>query len=236
MSNSVLFFPPHTPLSVMNIPEWGLWKWVDIGKTSRKEIPRVLSMPTPALYDVLYSFKDIHKVILNLAYELNDEQVRWKPEGYSTSIGFHLWHLARESDYLKAALLDRNPQFVPEFGDGIEIWQKESLAQKWGFPEGLQETVGTGLSDEVAASLPIPKKEELIDYLRRSYEAIECFVELLDSKYSNFARVDDELRKKIELIRLNLLVFLSHDCRHLGMMECLKGLQTGFGSATEKRE
>ncbi len=192
-------------------------------------------MPTPALYDVLYSFKDIHKVVLDLAYELNDEQLNWKPEGYSTSIGFHLWHLARESDYLKAALLDHNPQFVPEFGDGIEIWLKESLAQKWGFPEGLRETVGTGLSDEAASSLPIPRKEELINYLRSSYKAIECFIESLDSKYSNFGNVDDELKKKIEMIRLNLLVFLTHDCRHLGMMECLKGLQMGFGSATEKR-
>jgi hypothetical protein len=48
--------------------------------------------------------------------------------------------------------------------------------------------------------------------------------------------MDEEFRKKIEIIRLNLLIFLSHDCRHLGMMECLKGLQTGFGSATEKRK
>jgi hypothetical protein len=38
------------------------------------------------------------------------------------------------------------------------------------------------------------------------------------------------------MIRRNLLVFLTHDCRHLGMMECLKGLQTGFGSATETRK
>ncbi len=193
-------------------------------------------MSTFALYDVLYSFRDVHKVVLNLAYELTDEQLRWKPEGYSTSIGFHLWHLARESDYLRSALLDHNSQFVPQFGDGIEIWQKESLAQKWGFPEGLQQTVGTGLSDEVAASLPIPKKDELIRYLRSSYDAIECFIELLDTKYPNFRKVvDDELQRKIENIRLNLLMFLSHDCRHLGMMECLKGLQTGFGSATEKR-
>jgi hypothetical protein len=36
-------------------------------------------------------------------------------------------------------------------------------------------------------------------------------------------------------IRLNVLNFLTHDCRHLGMMEVLKGLQTGFGSATETR-
>ena len=193
-------------------------------------------MATPALYDVLYNFKDIHRVVLNLADDLNDEQLNWTPEGYSTSIGFHLWHLARESDYLKAAILYHNPQFIPEFGDGKQIWENESLAQKWGFPEDLHQTVGTGLSEEVAATLPIPQKDELLGYLRSSYEAIECFIEQLDTKYPDFAHVEEELKKKIELARLNLLVFLSHDCRHLGMMECLKGLQTGFGSATEKRK
>ena len=192
-------------------------------------------MSTSALYDALYSFKDIHNIVLNLADDLNDEQLNWKPESYSTSIGFHLWHLARESDYLKAALLQHNPQFIPEFGDGKEIWETENLAKLWGFPEGLHQTVGTGLSDEVAATLPIPRKEELLGYLRNSYEAIECFIETLDTRYPGFENMDEELKKKIELIRLNLLVFLSHDCRHLGMMECLKGLLTGFGSATEKR-
>ena len=193
-------------------------------------------MPAPAFYDVLYSFKDIHNVVLELAESLDEEQLKWKPEGYSTSIGFHLWHLARESDYLKAAILHHTPQFVPEFGDGREVWEKEGLAQKWGFPEGLHEMVGTGLSDEVAANLPIPHKDELLSYLRCSYEAIEQFIEQMDTSYTTFNDVDEELRKKIEMIRLNLLVFLTHDCRHLGMMECLKGLQTGFGSATEKRK
>jgi hypothetical protein len=193
-------------------------------------------MTTFALYDVLHSFKDIHKVVLNLADDLTDEQLQWKPEGYSTSIGFHLWHLARESDYLKAAILRHYPVFGPEFGDGKEIWESESLAQKWGFPEGLHQTVGTGLSDEIAATLPVPKKDALLGYLRGSYEAIECFIEALDTKHPNFESMDEELKKKIEMVRLNLLVFLTHDCRHLGMMECLKGLQTGFGSATEKRQ
>lgn len=192
-------------------------------------------MSTHALYDVLHSFKDIHQVVRDLADDLNDEQLNWKPEGYSTSIGFHLWHLARESDYLKAAILQYYPHVLTEFEDRKEIWETESLAQKWGFPEGLHQTVGTGLRDEVAATLPIPQKDELLGYLRSSYEALECFVERLDTDYPNFESLDDELRKKIEMIRLNLLVFLTHDCRHLGMMECLKGLQTGFGSATEKR-
>lgn len=192
-------------------------------------------MSSFALYDVLHSFKDIHKVVLTLADELNDEQLNWKPEGYSTSIGFHLWHLARESDFLKTAILHHYPGLELGYEEEGEIWSREALARKWGFPIEARETVGTGLSDEVAAALPIPPKAELLDYLRRSYEAIEEFIERLDSKYPTLQNADDELGRKIENTRLNLLVFLTHDCRHLGMMECLKGLLTGFGSATEKR-
>lgn len=190
----------------------------------------------PAIYDILYSFKNIHKVVLEFADGLDDEQLRWKPEGYSTSIGFHLWHLARESDYLKAAILEHYPQIGSDFGDGKQVWDTEGLARKWGFPEGTHETVGTGLSDEVAANLPIPQKDELLSYLRRAYDEIEKFVEQLDARYPVFEKVEEVLQKKVEMVRLNLLVFLTHDCRHLGMMECLKGLQTGFGSATEKRD
>jgi len=192
-------------------------------------------MPAFAPYDTLFNFKDIHKVVLNFAGELTDEQLKWKPEGYSTSIGFHLWHLARESDYLKAAILHYYPGLDLGLEDEGEIWTREDLANKWGFPAEAHETVGTGLSDEVAATLPIPPRNELLEYLRSSYTALEDFIELLDTHYSSFENLDEERTQKIQTIRLNLLVFLTHDCRHLGMMECLKGLQTGFGSATEKR-
>ena len=193
-------------------------------------------MSAHALYDTLYHFKDIHKVVLNFAEELNDAQLNWKPPGYSTSIGFHLWHLARESDYLKAAILKYYPNLDLGVADEGEIWAQEHLAERWGFPLEAHETVGTGLSDEVAASLPIPKKDELLAYLRRSYEVLENFIETFDARYPNFDGLDDERSKQVQNVRLNLLVFLTHDCRHLGMMECLKGLQTGFGSATEQRK
>lgn len=192
-------------------------------------------MTTFAKYDVLTSFRDIHKVVLNLADSLDDEQLKWRPAEYSTSIGFHLWHLARESDYLKAAINKYFPQLGPDFGDGREIWHQEGLAQRWGFPAELAETVGTGISDELAANIPLPAKSDLMDYLSRSYLAIEGLVELLDGRYADFEQVDQDMRLVIERVRQNLLVFLSHDARHLGMMECLKGLQTGFGSATEQR-
>lgn len=188
-----------------------------------------------ALYDVFYLIKDIHKVVLEFANELNDDQLLWRPRGYSTSIGFHLWHLARESDFLRAVILERTPQLVPEFGQPVEIWAQENLARRWGFPTDLGATVGTGLSDEAASTLPIPPKDELMEYLERSYQNLETFVQMLDERYPTFEGLDDDLKKKLQNIRLNLLVFISHDCRHLGMMEVLKGLQTGFGSATEKR-
>jgi hypothetical protein len=192
-------------------------------------------MSACALYNVLFNYKDIHKVVVELAESLTDEQLRWRPEHYSTSIGFHLWHLGREADYLKAAIMQYYPQLGPDFGAAEEIWQRDELARKWGFPAELQEAVGTGLSDEAAASLPIPAKDELLAYLRQSYAALEKFIELLDTRHVSFEHTNEEMRKTVENVRMNLLVFLTHDCRHLGMMECLKGLQTGFGSATERR-
>lgn len=192
-------------------------------------------MSQPAPYDVLIVYQDLHKNILDLAEDLTDEQLRWRPEGYSTSIGFHLWHLARESDYLRAKTVEIF-QLGPEFGDAQEIWHNEKLAEKWNFPAELHDTVGTGVSDEDAANLPLPPKADLLDYLTRSYQAAERFVEVFDQQNPNFDGMDEAMQKKHLNIRRNILVFLAHDGRHLGMMECLKGLLTGFGSATEKRK
>ena len=91
-------------------------------------------MPEPAPYDVLHHFKEIHKVVLDFAEGLSDEQLNWKPAGYSTSIGFHLWHLARESDYLKAAILQYYPGLDLCIETEDEIWVRQGLAVKWGFP------------------------------------------------------------------------------------------------------
>ncbi|NJN80611.1 MAG: DinB family protein [Anaerolineales bacterium] len=92
-------------------------------------------MNTLALYDVLYLFKDIHKVVLEFAGELDEDQLRWRPRGYSTSIGFHLWHLARETDYLKAIILERTPELVADFGEATEIWAKRKLSKKMGLSD-----------------------------------------------------------------------------------------------------
>ena len=126
-------------------------------------------------------------------------------------------------------------QLGPDFGPPTEIWVRENLLERWNFPPEIGTAVGTGLTDEVAAALPIPARAEVLGYLRRSYGDLESFVALLDERYPGPDSVEPALAERIGRIRLNILNFLTHDGRHLGMMEVLKGLQTGFGSATETR-
>lgn len=194
-------------------------------------------MPALAQYNVLTAYQNIHQIVLKQAEGLSEAQIRWRPDNYSTSIGFHLWHLAREADYLRAAILEHYPALGPDFGAPTQLWHTEQLAEQWGFPAELGQTgVGTGVSDAVAASLPIPPKAELLDYLRRAYAAVEAFLERLDTRPAQpEAPADADRQRAVERSRLNVLVFMLHDARHLGMIECLTGLQTGFGSATEKR-
>lgn len=187
-------------------------------------------MDSYALYDSLHAYKRNHKLILGLAENLNDEQLHWKPAGYNNSIGFNLWHIARWSDNLVSEVLKEYPELGIDLGEAKEIWEQESLAEKWGFPPILNPG-GTGLSDQDADNLSFPAKDQLLAYLQKTFLRTEEFIEKLDARYPVFENLDEELHKKLSEIRWNLYYYLMHHCRHLGMMEVLKGLQTGKGSA-----
>lgn len=184
-----------------------------------------------APYDTLRAYKVNHKLILGLAESLSDEQMLWKPAGYNNSIGFNLWHIARWSDNLIAEILKEYPELGLDLGEPTEIWEQESLAEKWGLPPVLYPG-GTGLSDEAADGLSFPTKDEMLAYLRRTFSRTEEFVEKFDARYPGSESITDpELHKKLSDIRWHLYYYLMHHCRHLGMMEALKGLLTGRGSA-----
>ena len=183
-------------------------------------------------YNTLRAYQVNHKLILGLAEGLTDEQILWKPEGYNNSIGFNLWHIARWSDNLIAEILKEFPDLALDLGEKTEIWEQESLAQKWGLPPVLYPG-GTGLSDEAADGLIFPGKHEMLIYLRKTFTRTEEFIEKLDARYSAGDSISEEaLHKTLTDTRWNLYYYLMHHCRHLGMMEALKGLLTGRGSAS----
>jgi hypothetical protein len=196
-----------------------------------KQLERIQTMDSYVPYNTLRAYKVNHKLILGLAESLSDEQMLWKPAGYNNSIGFNLWHIARWSDNLVAEILKEFPALDLDLGEATEIWEQESLAQKWGLPPVLYPG-GTGLSDEAADGLVFPEKDEMIAYLRKSFARTEEFIEKFDARYTGSIPIPDAaLQKTITDIRWNLYYYLMHHCRHLGMMEALKGLLTGRGSA-----
>jgi uncharacterized damage-inducible protein DinB len=166
-----------------------------------------------------------HEFVLKLVDGLNDQQIMWRPNRTTPSIGFHVWHLARWADYLQEVIT----------GTGVQIWEQEKLAAQWGFDGanlGFAET-GLGMDDEIVASLPFPGKEILLDYTRKAFtQANQAISKISDDQFHD--RVQDRHGVEGEELTVGdaVLNWLVHASRHLGMIECLLGVQGLHGTAT----
>jgi hypothetical protein len=110
------------------------------------------------------------------------------------------------------------------------IWQAENLAERWGFsPEtlGIYE-LGTGMEAEVSAHLPWPGKIILLAYCRRAFETADEVAGLLDE-----ARIQQAPTWGGRSVGRAVVMNLEHDNRHLGMIECMRGMLGLRGSARE---
>jgi uncharacterized damage-inducible protein DinB len=155
--------------------------------------------------------------ILAVVADLTDEQLAWRPSPRAHSIGFTLWHTARADDNVQADLT----------GAALE-WDAGEYAKRWGHPE---RGVGTGWDDERAASLPLPPKQELFDYVKRVFDRVDAAVDAVDD-----ASVERAVRSRFMGAESTMgeivVVCMSHDNRHLGEMEYIKGLLGLRGTAT----
>lgn len=170
-------------------------------------------------------YRATHEQVLRVVDSLDDQQIMWRPNRTTPSIGFHVWHMARWADYMQEMIADA----------GVQIWETEGLAAQWGFPGaslGFAET-GLGMDDDVSASLPLPTKDVLLDYVRRAFAKADQAVGTIGE--DQFHRVVQDRHgaewKEAE-IGDTVINWLKHDNRHLGMIECMRGLQGLHGTAT----
>jgi hypothetical protein len=173
-----------------------------------------------------------HQLALKLVEGLTDEQVAWKANADTPSIGFHLWHLARWTDDLQAIIADR----LPQVGVSPNLWESEGLAAQWGLdPAQLGEQQTGQMLEGDAANIPLPGKDAILDYARRALAAADAVAEQVDVLFMQLQDgqdMDETTRKRIINARRAIIDFMGHDNRHLGMMEGLKGVLTGKGTAT----
>jgi uncharacterized damage-inducible protein DinB len=177
-----------------------------------------------------------HQRILKYVTRLTDEQLHSRLNPETNSIAWHAWHLARWGDYFQASIPGMTPELSRRLPPGVQIWQIENLREQWGFPAqlGYAET-GMEMPDDVARSISFPAKNILLDYLSRAFALADTAVQAIDEEQFQAAEQPQPLTEGIfgsSTVGHALMVHIIHENRHLGMMECLLGLQGVPGTAT----
>lgn len=166
--------------------------------------------------------KMTRELVMKVVDGLSDEQLAWRPGPRAHSMGWTLWHIARCAD-----------KFAAQVGGTAEFWVGEGLAAKWGLPEVLlgSNGVGTGVDDETAATLRPPSKDLLVDYARRSFEALDTLVDRFDADAVAREQTTFYFDEPAAIGRA-FITSIAHENRHLGELEYVKGLLGLRGTAT----
>jgi hypothetical protein len=187
---------------------------------------------------VINELNRTHRLFLSFLQKLSDEELHHNLSTGSHSIAWHAWHTARWADFVQASLPGMTSELGHRLGASVQIWDKDDLATRWGFHTaelGFDET-GMLMSDVAAEALVFPPKEDLLDYVQRAFAAIAESLKQLDDQQFVSAEQIQPMTEAIwaeGAVGSIILQHISHANRHLGMIECLLGLQGKPGTATK---
>jgi hypothetical protein len=204
-------------------------------------------MGTTPMAAVAEAYCQTHTRILALAESLEQDHLTWQPAAGVHSVAWNLWHLARWADALQEAIPRMTPALGARLGEREQVWSAERLSERWGLtttPLGFDAT-GTYMEDAVASGLPLPAKEVLLAYAQRAFAAAEEAVAAVDEQQAAEPdRTNDAFNAAYDgtavpadvpgavTVATAVVSHLTHESRHLGEVECLRGQQGLRGSAT----
>jgi DinB family protein len=164
-------------------------------------------------------------LLLELVATLTEEQIRWAPNDTTPSIAFHVWHLARWADYLQEEIN----------GPGSQVWEQQGLAARWGLASaslGYAET-GMEMDGQAARALPLPGKDQLLDYAREAFaKAQQAVRSISDDQFYQLVKVQHTEVWNDNQIGPHIILWHSHDSSHLGMIEAMVGFMGLPGSVS----
>jgi hypothetical protein len=173
----------------------------------------------PTAFRMQQAYRWVREVIT----DLSEDQLRWQPNPTTPSIRFHLFHIARWGDVLLQRLT----------GGERQLWHAEGIAERWGFDPaalGVGES-GEMLDDETAMALPLPQRAVLLAYCDRVFAAADQALAAVGDEDMH-RTVTDSDGGSVPL-GASIAGQLSHTARHLGMIECLRGMQGLQGTAAD---
>jgi len=184
------------------------------------KLSRLMAAYPRSLGETLLRFyKLAHERLLKAAEDVPSEEFAWSAGPSLHSVAWQLWHAARWDDvfasYFHRALA-KDPR--------AQVWERESLADRWSLASGSmgRRDTGTEMSDEAAEELRFPAQEEVLGYARLAFAYVEEAITLIpDDELLTLAKDDPDGDTKLD----NVLIYLEHLSRHLGMIESIRGLQ-----------
>jgi hypothetical protein len=175
---------------------------------------------------LLRFYRLTHERLLKAAEELSPAQFAWTAGPSLHSVAWQLWHAARWDDVLASYFhraLDQDPR--------TQVWERESLADRWSMASGSmgRRDTGTEMSDDAVEEIRFPDQNEVVAYAKLAFAYTEEGIELIpDDLLLVVAKDDPDGDMQID----NVLIYLEHLSRHLGMIESIRGLQGLVGSST----
>jgi DinB superfamily len=168
---------------------------------------------------LLRFYRLTHERLLTAAQQLTPSQFTWNAGPNVHSVAWQLWHAARWDDVF-ASYLHKVSAHDPR----TQVWERESLANRWSLASGSmgRRDTGTEMSNEAAEEIRFPDQEAVIGYARLAFAYAEEAITLVpDDQLLAPPKVDPDGDTKLD----NALIYLEHLSRHLGMIESIRGLQ-----------
>ncbi len=170
---------------------------------------------------LLRFYKLTHQRLLSAAEEPTPEQFALSAGPSLHSVAWQLWHAARWDDVF-ASYFHRAMAKDPR----AQVWEREALADRWSFVSGSmgRRDTGTEMSDEAADEMRFPDQTEVVRYARLAFEYAEQGIAFIpDDLFLAVAKGDPDGDTTLD----NVLIYLEHLSRHLGMIESIRGLHKG---------
>ena len=188
-------------------------------------------MPENALGLLAKNYAIAHGRVIASAEGTDDRHFKKSMGTRVHSVAWQVWHIARWDDRFVEILVEKTPELAGRFGPPGQIWAAESLAKHWGLPVGHmgRRDTGTEMDDESADALRLPDKEVVVDYARRVFAHLQAVLSALPGARIFTVMADDP---DGDTYAHNIMLYLDHVQRHLGMIEALRGLQGTAGTAT----
>lgn len=150
---------------------------------------------------------------------LSKNDLDWRPKEDCNSIGWLVWHLARQHDLQIARLMDED-----------QLWVRDGWHLKFNMPAD-EGDVGFGHTPEQAAAFKSPEAKTLLDYQKAVTERSKGYFPTISGE--DLDRVLDEpMFQPLPTVGVRLVSIVQEAVTHAGQAAYLRGLLQGRGWQT----